>query len=64
MKITRKIKYPNRPLNQNLDLKLTIFDEYTIDIPKMSHDLVDIGNQLRICVGSDFYAKLDNYLYL
>lgn len=53
-----KIKRPKRDLNQNLDFDgIDINEEFKIIIPKTTHDLIDVGNILSICVGNGYYGK-------
>ena len=57
--LTRKIDKDDYKLAQ----KSVIFldgckiNDYTIVIPKTSHDLIEVGNALNICVGNGWYAE-------
>lgn len=55
-----KVRVPNSSLKQEeveyLN-NINIQDKYSIYVPQKSHDLIDIGNELSICVGNGYYAR-------
>lgn len=58
--IIRKLNHPLFSLNQKnniLQLEGAGLKEFTIKIPKTSHDLLDLGDALSICVGNGYYAQ-------
>lgn len=53
-----KIKVPKNKLNQVLpQLEGKSLGEYSVFIPQTTHDLINIGNPLGICVGNGYYAE-------
>lgn len=52
-----KIKQLKYKLNQDDFYNGIMVGEYEIFIPQTSHDLIEIGNQLSICVGNGYYAE-------
>lgn len=53
-----KIKVPKNKLNQQLDsLKGAIVGNFKIFVPETTHDLINIGNTLSICVGNGYYGE-------
>lgn len=53
-----KIKTPKNSLNQKLDfLQGQKLEDLEFFIPETSHDLINIGNSLSICVGNGYYAE-------
>lgn len=56
---SKKISQTNFELKQDLDhLKGLKVNGYEIFVPEQSYDLIDIGNNLSICVGNGYYASL------
>ena len=52
-----KVKVPKRTLVQTLPhLEKKSIGDYEVFIPQSSHDLINIGNSLSICVGNGYYA--------
>jgi hypothetical protein len=54
-----KIEVPKNSLKQDLDYldNQPFLDGLTLFVPKTTHDLITIGNQLQICVGNGLYAQ-------
>jgi hypothetical protein len=54
-----KIKQPKHLLKQDIDFLdgIKLSSGHTINVPKTTLDLIDIGNSLCICVGNGYYAK-------
>lgn len=59
MRECSKIKIPNNSLRQDSLFHLDNIQvgDCKIFVPKKTHDLIEVGNSLHICVGNGYYAK-------